>query len=216
MKSPYTFKHIPPTENLNEKKPAIFLLHGLGSNEDDLLQLVEEFKGQCHIFSLRGPITHRPGFAFYTFEEEGKPTREVFDKVINFTNSFILEAIEEFELDINQIYVIGFNQGAVVAQTLLVTLGRTIKGVAALSGFLPAFVKEEYNTSNLNKCNIFISHGEYDYDYPVQWSEISKEYFTDLGANVTYKVYPDGHGVSPDNLRDLIAFIAENLAETKH
>ncbi|MFJ8236944.1 alpha/beta hydrolase [Ureibacillus sp. NPDC094379] len=216
MKSPYTFKHIPPTENLNEKKPAIFLLHGLGSNEDDLLQLVGEFKGQCHIFSLRGPITHKPGFAFYTFEEEGKPTREVFDKVINFTNAFILEAIEEFELDINQIYVIGFNQGAVVAQTLLITLGRVIKGVAALSGFLPAFVKEEYNTSSLNQSNIFISHGEYDYDYPLQWSEISKQYFIDLGASVTYKVYPDGHGVSPDNLRDLVAFIAENLAETKH
>lgn len=68
------------------------------------LQLVEEFKDQCHIFSLRGPITHPPGYAFYTFEEEGKPTREVFDKVIVFTQSFIMEAIKTFNLD-NEKYI---------------------------------------------------------------------------------------------------------------
>ena len=81
MQSPYTFVHKAPNVT-NEKQPAIFLLHGLGSNEHDLLQLVNEFEGSCHIFSLQGPIKHNPGYAFYTFEEEGIQTCEVFDKVI--------------------------------------------------------------------------------------------------------------------------------------
>lgn len=214
MKSPYTFKHIAPSTTSDELQPALFLFHGLGSNEDDLLQLVEEFKDQCHIFSLRGPITHTPGFAFYTFEEEGKPTREVFDKMITFSQSFILEAIDQFKLDINKIFLIGFNQGAAVVETLTLTLGNLINASVALSGYLPEFVMNEYKKAPLERTKIFISHGEYDYDFPIQWAQSSQEYFKELGVQVTFKTYPDGHGVTPENLGDMVEFIAENLADS--
>lgn len=213
MQSPYTFIHKAPI-NTGEKQPAIFLLHGLGSNEQDLLQLVEAFEGSCHIFSLQGPIKHSPGYAFYTFEEEGFPTREVFDKVIQFTQAFIFEAISEFDLDMEKIYVVGFNQGAVVAQTLALVMGSAIRGTAALSGFIPEFVAVEYNKLPLDKSKIFISHGEYDYVYPFAWGEGSAAFFKDLGAEVTFKVYPDGHGVNPQNLKDLAAFIAADISST--
>ncbi|MDN4493267.1 alpha/beta hydrolase [Ureibacillus aquaedulcis] len=214
MKSPYTFKHIAPTNNSEEHQGAIFLFHGLGSNEEDLLQLVEEFKGQCHIFSLRGPITHTPGFAFYTFEEEGKPTREVFDKMITFTQSFIIEAIDQFHLDINKIFLIGFNQGAAVVETLTLTLGNLVNAAVALSGYLPEFVMNEYKKVPLERTKIFISHGEYDYDFPIQWGLSSKNYFEEIGVQVTFKTYPDGHGVTPENLKDMVDFIAVNLVDT--
>lgn len=65
MNTPFTFKHTQPTTmDPHKKYPAIFLLHGMGSHEDDLPQLVQDFKEQCHIFSLRGPITQKPGYAF--------------------------------------------------------------------------------------------------------------------------------------------------------
>ncbi|RUL57005.1 MULTISPECIES: alpha/beta hydrolase [Lysinibacillus] len=214
MKSPYIFKHLQPAIQNEEKKPAIFLFHGLGSNEEDLLQLIEPFRSQCHIFSLRGPITHSPGYAFYTFEEEGKPTREIFDKMIVLTKQFIEEAIEHFHLDEKRLFVIGFNQGAVVAQTLAVVLAEKIRGTAVLSGFLPQFVKTDYRKVLLESSRIFISHGEYDYDYPIRWAEESKDFFIELGAEVTYKTYLDGHGVTPENLQDLITFITEDLVET--
>lgn len=210
MKSPYTYKHIAPTFSTNEKEAGVFLFHGLGSYEDDLLQLVETLKGNCHIFSLRGPITHRPGFAFYTFEEEGRPTREIFDRMISITLDFIKEAVEEYELDPKKVYIIGFNQGAVVAQTLSLFLGNEIAGTVALSGFIPNFVKEEYKKVGIDGANLFISHGEYDYDYPINWAMDSKQFFEDYGANVTFKTYPVGHGVSPENVKDLTTFIQIN------
>lgn len=213
MNSPYTFKHTAPQPN-GEKQPAIFLLHGLASNENDLLQLVGDFKEQCHIFSLQGPVKHKPGFAFYTFEEEGIPQRDVFDKVVKFTEAFILEAIAEYNLDIEKIYVIGFNQGAVVAQTLALVMGNAIRGTAALSGYLPEFVAVEYNKLPMNNSKIFISHGEYDFVYPFVWGQRSAKFFEDYGADVTFKTYADGHGVTPENLQDLVAFIAQDLITT--
>lgn len=214
MKSPYIYTHSAPEGT--GKKPAIFLLHGLGSNEQDLLQLVDDLKTQCHIFSLRGPIEHSPGYAFYTFEEEGLPNRNIFDRVVQFTRLFIEEAIEEFNLDSEKVFVVGFNQGAALAQTLAVVMGNAIRGTAALSGFIPEFVALEYSKKLMDESKIFISHGEYDYVYPIQWGKGSAAFFTDFGANVTFKTYPDGHGVSPENLQDLVAFIAQDLTNVIH
>lgn len=210
MKSPYNFKHIAPNVE-GDKHPSIFLLHGLGSNEEDLLQLVETFTTQCHIFSLQGPIQHRPGYAFYTFEEEGKPARSIFDKVVKVTEDFIYEAIEAYNLDANQIYVVGFNQGAAIAQSLAVVMGNAVRGTVALSGYLPEFVALEYSKKTMDESKIFISHGEYDYDFPLVWAEQSVAFFNDYGTNVTFKTYPVGHGVSEQNIQDLVAFIAEDL-----
>lgn len=144
MNTPFTYLHKAPVMN-TEKKPAIFLLHGLGSDENDLLQLVNSFSTQCHIFSLQGPIQHRPGYAFYTFEEEGKPNRTIFDKVLKGIEAFIKEAVQEYNLDEQQLYVVGFNQGAALAQSLAMVMGDTIRGTAALSGYLPEFAALEYS-----------------------------------------------------------------------
>ena len=209
MKSPFTFKHTAP-QVLDEKQPAIFLLHGMGSNEEDLPQLVKDFQDSHHIFSLRGPIVFNPGYAFFTIEEEGKPNREVFDKVLSFTQSFIIEAIEEFNLNPKQIYILGFSQGAVLAQSLALIMGNAISGLVALSGYIPNFVKEEYRKLPVDHLNVFISHGDYDYVIPSQWGVESKDYFEEQGAKVVFKTYEDGHGVTPENHQDLVAFLKKN------
>ncbi|EGQ26257.1 carboxylesterase 2 [Sporosarcina newyorkensis 2681] len=206
MQSPFTFTHTAPATDIG-KQPAIFLLHGMGSHEGDLLQLVGEFKESHHIFSLRGPIVHAPGYAFFTIEEEGKPDREVFDKVLVYIQSFIREAITEFDLDPEHLTVVGFSQGAVLSQALGLTMIPTLKGVAALSGYVPDFVKNEYAKQPVESLQIFISHGDYDYVIPSQWGAESKEYFESLGATVTFKTYSDGHGVVPENQRDLVTFL---------
>lgn len=212
MQSPFTFIHTQPTVlNLNKKYPAIFLLHGMGSNEHDLPQLVSDFKEQCHIFSLQGPIKQSPGYAFFTIQEVGQPDRAIFDKIVVHIQQFILEAIQEYGLDREQIYVVGFSQGAVLAQTIGLTMGPTIRGVVALSGYIPDFVKGEYAKRSVDHMQVFISHGDYDYVIPSQWGEDSRDYFTEIGANVTFFTHGDGHGVTPENHQALVSFLAVHL-----
>lgn len=214
MNTPFTFNHTQPTNmDPTKKYPAIFLLHGMGSHEDDLPQLVQDFQEQCHIFSLRGPITQHPGYAFFTIQEVGQPDRAIFDKVLIALQRFILEAIEEYQIDPHKVFVLGFSQGAVLAQSLAFVMGNLVTGIVALSGYTPKFVTEEYAIRSVEHLNAFISHGDYDYVIPSQWGMESKEIFEQFGAKVTFKQYPDGHGVTPDNLRDLVAFLAQQLQE---
>ncbi|MGE7841054.1 alpha/beta hydrolase [Lysinibacillus sp. NPDC093712] len=214
MITPFTYKHTQPTNmDPTKKYPAIFLLHGMGSNEDDLPQLVQEFQDQCHIISIRGPITQKPGYAFFTIQEVGKPDRAIFDKVLIALQRFMLEAIEEFQIDPHKVYVLGFSQGAVLAQSLAFVMGNLITGIVALSGYTPKFVTEEYAIRTVNHLHAFISHGDYDYVIPSQWGVESKELFEQFGASVTFKQYPDGHGVTPENRQDLVMFLTQQLQE---
>jgi len=214
MSTPFTFNHTQPTNmDPTKKYPAIFLLHGMGSHEDVLPQLVQDFQEQCHIFSLRGPITQHPGYAFFTIQEVGQPDRAIFDKVLVALQRFILEAIEEYQIDPHKVFVLGFSQGAVLAQSLAFVMGNLVTGIVALSGYTPKFVTEEYAIRSVEHLHAFISHGDYDYVIPSQWGMESKEIFEQFGATVTFKQYPDGHGVTPDNLRDLVAFLAQQLQE---
>lgn len=214
MNSTFTFVHsAPQTTDVTKKYPAIFLIHGMGSNENDLVGLVSSLKETCHIFSIRGPIAQPPGYAFFTIEGYGKPHRAVFDQVIKDLQAFIEAKVEEHSIDSEQLFLLGFSQGAILSQSLALIMGNQIKGIVALSGYIPAFVKEEYAIQPVNNLNAFISHGELDNVLPYEWGVASKEYFTEQGANVTFKSYSVAHGVAADNHRDLLAFLNKNLVE---
>jgi phospholipase/carboxylesterase len=78
-------------------------------------------------------------------------------------------ASENDQIDTNCLYLLGFSQGAIVSMTLGLTLGKRIKGIVALSGYIPGFVKEEYKLKPVEQQSLFISHGELDNILPYEW-----------------------------------------------
>ncbi len=194
-----------------EKYPALFIMHGIGSNEQNMLSLVDGLEDRFYIFSVRGHLPHGPGFAYFTIEGYGKPHRDVFDEGISKLSAFINYATEKYPVDSNKVYLMGFSQGAIVSMTLALTLGSKIKGAVALSGYIPQFVKEEYTINPSKQLSMFISHGEYDNVLPYEWGHENVEFFTQLGVSVTFKSYPEGHTVSLENLRDFQSWLLNDL-----
>jgi phospholipase/carboxylesterase len=194
-----------------EKYPALFVMHGMGSNEQNMLSLVDGLDDHFYIFSVRGHLTQGPGFAYFSIQGYGKPHREIFDEGISKITTFINDATESYPLDSNQVYLMGFSQGAIVSMTLAAILGDKIKGVVALSGYIPQFVKEEYTLNLGNHLSVFISHGEYDQVLPNEWGKESVEFFTRHGVPVTFKSYPEGHTVSVENHQDFHSWILNDL-----
>ncbi|MFJ7726351.1 alpha/beta hydrolase [Neobacillus sp. NPDC097160] len=191
--------------------PALFIMHGIGSNEQNMLQMVEGLEDEFFIFSIRGHLSQPPGYAYFTIQGYGKPHREVFDEGINRLTSFIDYALDEYPLDASRLFLLGFSQGAILSMTLGLTLGNRIKGIVALSGYIPAFVKEEYSIKPVDDLSIFISHGEMDQVLPFEWGTANNEYFRKLGADVTFKTYQEGHTVSLKNHQDFINWIFNQL-----
>jgi phospholipase/carboxylesterase len=200
-------KHVDP----NKTYPVLFLLHGIGGNEQNMLPLVADLEEQCFIFSIRGHLPQPPGFAYFTIQGYGIPHREVFDHAVDLLTSFIDYACDQYPLDQNRLFLLGFSQGAILSMTLGLTLGNRIKGIIALSGYIPGFVKEEYDIKQVDDLTLFISHGEMDQVLPFEWGVANNEYFQKLGANVTFQTYQVGHSVSLKNQQDFMKWLVENL-----
>ncbi len=58
------------------------------------------------------------------------------------------------------------------------------------------------NANDFNNLKIFASHGTVDQVIPVDWARKAPAELEKLGIKTTYKEYPIGHGVSPQNFYD--------------
>ncbi len=198
----------------NKQYPALLVMHGIGSNEQNMISLLEGLEDKFYIFSVRGHLSQPPGYAYFTIEGYGKPHREVFENGIKQLTNFIDYVVEQYNVDSNHLYLLGFSQGAIVSMTLGLTLGNRIKGIVALSGYIPSFVKEEYTIQSVDQLSLFISHGQFDNILPYEWGLESKEYFQSLNAQITFKTYSEGHTVSIKNRQDFKNWLITDLAKS--
>ncbi|BBH24480.1 phospholipase/carboxylesterase [Paenibacillus baekrokdamisoli] len=202
--------HLPAQLDPNRKYPVIFTLHGKGSNERNMYDLVEPLSDEFIIIGIRGDLTLGAGYQYYELKSLGNPIRETFDKAIHELQSFIKYATDQYPIDSSRRYLLGFSQGAILSLTLALTMGVQLKGIAALNGYIPDFVKTEYPLMILEQVSVFISHGEYDSVFPIRIGNETAAYMKQRTPLFSYVTYLSDHGVSADNQRDLLQWLAQD------
>lgn len=192
-----------------EKNPLLLLLHGYGSNEEDLFSFAPELPDEYYVVSARAPYNLQPyGHAWYaiTFDadenkfsdnDQARESRDLIARLIN-------ELVTDLPIDFQDVSLIGFSQGTILSYAVALSYPEKIKNVIALSGYLnPDLLVTGYEKNNFSHLKIFASHGTVDQVIPVEWARKAPELLPKLGIDVTYKEYPIGHGVSPQNFYDL-------------
>ncbi|NGM83196.1 esterase [Paenibacillus sp. 7124] len=211
MSIPYEYSVVLPEGYTEGKRyPVLFALHGKGSNEQDMLGLAEPLKNEFILIGIRGDLPMGQGYQYYELRSLGNPIREMFDRAVGRLEAFIEYATEKYAVDPARRYVLGFSQGAILAMTLALTMGERIKGIVALNGYIPDFVKTEYPQRSVINMSIFISHGEFDPVFPVKIGYETAAYFKNLNDRVNFKTYPSGHEVTGANRRDVMNFLLED------
>ncbi|MFC4736766.1 alpha/beta hydrolase [Bacillus daqingensis] len=177
-----------------EANPVVFLLHGMGSNEQDMLALGEELSDRFYVFSLRGHLPHPPGYAYFTIEEFGKPHYEVFADAMERLTEFIEDSLNEHPIDPEHVYLAGFSQGAIASLSLGLMHQEQIRGVGALSCYLPAFMRE-HAAAHLS---VYMAHGTADPVLPYAWGEEARHRLEQGGVGVQFTAFDGGHAVPAD------------------
>ena len=168
-----------------ENPPLLVLLHGYGSNEDDLFSFAQELPDTFLIVSLQAPHAMGSGsFAWYSinFDDKNgkfsdlKQAKESIDKIA----IFIDEIKIKYNTKTNQTFVLGFSQGAILSYSLSLFYPNKVQHVIALSGYInteliPATISKEIKT------DYYCSHGSVDQVLPVEWARKSKPFLDDLG-----------------------------------
>ena len=198
-----------------ENPPLLVLLHGYGSNEDDLFSFAEELPDTFLIVSLQAPHAMGSGsFAWYSinFDDKNgkfsdlKQAKESIDQIA----IFIDEIKIKYNTKTNQTFLLGFSQGAILSYSLSLFYPNKVQHVIALSGYInteliPATISKEIKT------DYYCSHGSVDQVLPVEWARKSKPFLDDLGFQNVYFEYPVGHGVAPQNFYSFKTWIEEQL-----
>ncbi|MDH7445861.1 alpha/beta hydrolase [Aquimarina sp. 2201CG14-23] len=188
-----------------DKTPVLFMFHGYGSDEKDLFSFASELQEELFIISVRAPYPMQPygnaWYAIYFDAAQGKfsddaQAIESRDKIA----SFIDEACSAYNLDPNNVTLLGFSQGTILSYSVALSYPEKIKNVVALSGYLNEdILKEGYEQHSFSNLNVYCSHGSVDQVIPVDWARKAPVKFAELGIQTTLNEFPVGHGVAPQN-----------------
>ena len=194
------------------KPPVIILLHGVGSNEQDLFSFSDQLPDSFLVFSLRAPITMGQGsYAWYPVSfANGKPDADVAQA--GKSRAFILAFIDHIEqtmsADAAQVYLCGFSQGAIMSYYTALTHPARIRGFAALSGRVLVDLKAQVTDSTaVRKLKVFIGHGTADNVLQVQYGRDAAAWLGLLGIVPVYKEYNEGHTICTEELMDVVNWL---------
>jgi phospholipase/carboxylesterase len=193
---------------IHEKNPVLILLHGYGSNEEDLFSFAPELPDDSYVISVRAPYDLQPyGHAWYAIhfdaDENKFSDNEQAKESVTLIASFIEEIVKQYPIDTKNITLIGFSQGAILSYATALTYPEKIAKVVALSGYFNQdILPEVIDTKAISHLKFFVSHGTVDQVIPVDWARKAKPALENLGLEVEYQEYPIGHGVSPKNFFD--------------
>jgi phospholipase/carboxylesterase len=194
-------------KNPIQKAPVIILLHGVGSNEQDLFRYADEFP-QHIVIAVRAPFELSLG-SYTWFQVQFIGDKRVINEVQaeksrTILNQFINEIVERYTADSTNITLLGFSQGAVMAYSVSLTCPEKVRNIGVLGGRILEEVKPLINTNDdkLKLLNIFMGHGIYDTMMPINYADSAYEYCTKLACNIQYKKYPIEHTISTLEMED--------------
>jgi phospholipase/carboxylesterase len=197
------------------KNPLLLLIHGYGSNEEDLFSFAAELPDEYYIVSARAPYNLQYGsYAWYAINFDADQNKFSDNDQARISRDLIAQFIDElvanYPIDTKNVTLIGFSQGTILSYAVALSHPEKVQRVVAMSGYVNQEILEEnYLKNSFTNLKIFASHGTVDQVIPVEWGRKAKPFLENLGINTTYKEYPIGHGVSPQNFYDFKNWLLE-------
>ena len=204
-------KHVKETKN----PPLLILLHGYGSNEQDLFSFAEELPEELLIVSTQAPYEMGYGaYAWYAInfdDVKGKfsDLKQAKTSIVKIAD-FIDEIKTKYNTNPDKTFLLGFSQGAILSYSLSFMYPNKVNYVVALSGYINQDMIPKKISKDI-KTEYYCSHGTVDQVLPVDWARKSKLFLDNLGLKNVYSEYNVGHGVAPQNFYSFKTWIEERL-----
>ena len=201
--------YISRPSSLLENAPLLIMLHGYGSDENDLFSFASELPSALFIISVKAPYTMQPfGNAWYTinFEaEKGKWNDNVQAATSrDLISKFIDEVCNSYPVDANNVTLLGFSQGTILSYAVALTYPEKVKNIIALSGYINKdILPDNLHSKDYSNLDFYCSHGSDDQVIPVDWARQTPAFLKSLNIKHQYSEFPVGHGVAPQNFYEL-------------
>ena len=193
-------------KKLSEAKKALILIHGRGARSEDILSLSSYLNVQEYAL-LAPQATNNTWYplSFMAPPAANEPWLSSALKVLNETISEIVSSGIEKE----NIYFLGFSQGACLTLEYVTRNAAKYGGVVAFTGGLigDKIYTENY-AGDFGKTPVFIGSSNPDPHVPVVRVHATTNVLLNMNAAVTEKIYDNmGHTVSQDEIEKANALV---------
>ncbi len=193
--------------------PVVILLHGYGSDEKDLFELRNSFPNNYIVLAVRAPYSlPGKGYLWYEFSNINgvhDGNKDQLENSRNLVVKFVNQVVAKYKANSEEVYLVGFSQGAIMCYQVGLTNPGNVKGMAALSGMIfPSLKPLVKNTESLKRLKIFAAHGTADNRIPFSNGKAACDYLKSIGLKPDFHEYAGmGHSISSDVLRDLLTWM---------
>lgn len=202
-----------------ETRSAVVFLHGYGANGADLMGLADPLADHLPDTMFVSPDAPERcagapmGFQWFPIPWiDGSSENESMDgmaRAVADLNAFLDAIMVDHDLLPEQVALVGFSQGAMMALHVAPRRQDALAGVVAFSGRLLA--PEQLPEDVATRPPILLVHGDQDDVVPVQSlpeaaEALEQAGFTDVFAHV---MRGTGHGIAPDGLSVALAFLRD-------
>ena len=199
-------------QNITPETPVLFLLHGYGSNEEDLFSFVPTLPEDWLVISFRAPKdSSYGGYAWFDIDfnnAENFVDENEANEAVKLVLENIMSVTNRYGLTDNKTHLCGFSQGGMIVYSLALQYPDLFSKVACLSSYPEEKLLNniDRNKKKYENMRFFISHGTEDAVIPLEWGRKAADLLYDLSAYFSFREYMSGHGVNQKNYLDLMEF----------
>ena len=210
------YEQVVPRE-AREGAPLVVLLHGRGTDRFDLLNLAPHVAPDAVVVTPQAPHSglpwgYGPGWAWYRFMGGTVPEPQSFEESQQALAEFLADIQSKLPLRTGPVVLGGFSQGGTMSVAHALRNPGTVPMVLCMSGFLATHPTVHPTPETVRGTKFFWGHGTMDPSIPFAYGEQGRAALRAAGAELEARDYPIGHGISPDETRDIREWIARNAA----
>ena len=190
--------------------PTVVMIHGYLGSEDVMWIFSQTLPQDWLVVAPRAIVDEGDGrYSWHPRQQDEWPTLDAFDTAVDKLEQFIDELPELYDADPDQIYLMGFSQGAATAFALTIRTPDKVQGIASLVGFMPRQIDEAIETSRLADLPVFMAVGTEDERIPLEIARECGKAVRAAGAYLEYREYETGHKLNGAGMRKLKSWWAE-------
>lgn len=190
---------------------GVVLVHGRGDSASGILGLADEFDAPHVLWVAPQAANHTwYPFSFLAPLEQNQPGLDSGLRVID----ELIDTLGSEGIPAGRVLLMGFSQGACLAQEFAARHARRYHAVVGLSGGLigPPGTPRDY-AGSLDGTPVFLGCSDIDPHIPVARVHESADVFARMGASVDARIYPRmGHTVNADEIDAVRALLAKETA----
>jgi phospholipase/carboxylesterase len=189
-----------------EATKALVMVHGRGGSAEDILGLTNYLP--VNDFALFAPQATNNTWYPYSFLTPPTENEPWLSSALEVLNS-VVEEVRGTGITTENIYFLGFSQGACLTLEYVTRHANRYGGVVAFTGGLIGDkIYEENYTGDFAGTPVFIGTSDPDPHVPVERVHATTEILTSMHAQVTKKIYKNmGHTINQDEINQVSELI---------